>query len=161
MNTFYLRWAGLGIIAIVLSGLIYFHYQENLASLTPQEVREMTPKKEIRVLGLVKAGTLTGKVTSGEAEFELLEGQTAIPVKYQGPPPDNLRELKTLILIGKWNPTNNIFEARDIGLVTNYGFVMSAYLIGLVPLAVFLFVMSRRVSLLYEEIKESKLYQAE
>ena len=119
------------------------------------------PSHEIRVRGLVRAGTLQGNVAGGEAEFELTEGDASIPVQYQGPPPDNLRELKTLVLIGKWNPTTNIFEARDIGLVTNYGFVISAYLIGLIPLAIFLFAMSRRVSLLYEEIKESKLYQEE
>ena len=89
------------------------------------------------------------------------ENKIAIQVYYKGPKPDNLRELKTLILIGKWNPSNNVFEARDIGLVTNYGFVISAYLIGLIPLAIFLFAMSRRVRFLYEEIKTSKLYQEE
>ena len=80
---------------------------------------------------------------------------------YKGPKPDNLREIKTMILIGKWNPSDNVFEARDIGLVANYGFVISAYLISLIPLAIFLFAMSRRVGLLYEEIKASKLYQEE
>lgn len=161
MTSFYVRWGGVLIVALVLSGLTYNHYQHNLATWSPHQVKAQSPGAEVRVRGMVRGGTLAGPVAAGEATFELVESDTAIPVHYQGPPPENLRELKTLILIGTWNPSDNIFEARDIGLVTNYGFVVGAYLIGLIPLAVFLFAMSRRVGLLYEEIKTSKLYEEE
>ncbi len=161
MKSLYLRWSGLLIVALVLTGLTYSHYQQHLATLSPKQILEQQPSHEVRVLGMVRGGTLKGNVEGGDATFALVEHDTTIPVQYQGPPPDNLRELKTLILIGKWNPSDNIFEARDIGLVTNYGFVVGAYVIGLIPLAIFLFAMSRRVELLYEEIKASKLYQEE
>ncbi len=161
MTSLYLRWCGLLIVAVVLTGLTYSHYQQHLATLSPKQVTDQKPSQEIRVLGMVRGGTLKGKVETGDATFALVESESTLPVHYHGPPPDNLRELKTLILIGKWNSTDNIFEARDIGLVTNYGFVVGAYLIGLIPLAIFLFAMSRRVGLLYEEIKASKLYQEE
>ena len=161
MKSLYLRWSGLLIVAVALCVLTYVHYQRHLATLSPGQVKVEDPSQEVRVLGMVRGGTLTGKVETGDATFELIEHDATIPVHYYGPPPDNLRELKTLILIGKWNPSDNIFEARDIGLVTNYGFVVGAYLIGLVPLGIFLFAMSRRVGLLYEEIKASKLYQEE
>lgn len=161
MTSLYIRWGALLIVAMVLTGLTYSHYQQHLATLSPQQVSEQHPSQEIRVLGMVRGGTLKGNVEAGDATFALIENDSTMPVHYHGPPPDNLRELKTLILIGKWNPSDNIFEARDIGLVTNYGFVVGAYVIGLIPLAIFLFAMSRRVGLLYEEIKASKLYQEE
>ena len=167
MTSFYVRWSGVLIVALALSVFTGTHYQQNLATWSPSQVKAQTPLSEVRVLGMVQGGTLAGRVEAGEATFELIEGdaslpeQTGIPVQYHGPPPDNLRELKMLILIGKWNPSDNIFEARDIGLVTNYGFVVGAYLIGLIPLALFLFTMSRRVGLLYQEIKASKLYEEE
>ncbi|MDT7042576.1 cytochrome c maturation protein CcmE [Candidatus Nitronereus thalassa] len=161
MTSLYVRWIVVLIVAVVLSILTFSHYQKHLATLSPSQVKTQGLTQEVRVLGMVRGGTLAGKVDAGDATFELVEDEVTIPVHYLGPPPDNLRELKTLILIGKWNPSDNIFEARDIGLVTNYGFVIGAYLIGLIPLALFLFVMSRRVGLLYEEIKASKLYQEE
>ena len=161
MTSLYVRWGGLLIVGVFLAVLTYNHYEQHLATLSPGQVKTQGPTQEVRVLGMVRGGTLEGQVEAGDATFELIENEAAVPVHYHGPPPDNLRELKTLILIGKWNPSDNIFEARDIGLVTNYGFVVGAYLIGLIPLGIFLFAMSRRVGLLYEEIKASKLYQEE
>ena len=161
MTSLYTRWSLVLIVAVLISILTYNHYQQNLATWTPSQVQIQQPTEEIRALGMVQGGTLKGNVSDGDATFRLIENEIAIPVHYRGLTPDNLRELKTLILLGKWNPSDNVFEARDIGLVTNYGFVVSAYLIGLIPLAIFLFAMSRRVRFLYEEIKASKLYQEE
>ncbi len=160
MTSLYLRWSGLLILAIVFIMLTYNHYQHNLASLAPQQVRQENPAGEIRVLGMVQGGTLkTGE--AGEATFALLGKNAALAVHYQGPPPDNLRELKILVLVGTWNADTRVFEARDIGIVPNYGFIAGAYVLGLLPLALFLFAMNRRVTFLYEEIKASRLYETE
>lgn len=161
MTAFYLRWGMLLIVAMVLVILTYRNYEQNLVSLTPEAVLENPPSGDVRVLGLVKGGSLKGDPEKGQAQFDLAGAQKILTVHYDGPPPENLRELKTLIVVGQWKPTERIFQARDLALVTNYGFVLSAYLIGLIPLAVFLFTMGRRVSLLYEEIKQSKLYHSE
>ncbi len=160
MTNLYIRWGGLLIVAIVLIVLTYHHYRDNLASLVPQQVRQEAPAGEIRVLGMVQGGTLETR-EAGEATFTLLGKSAALPVHYQGPPPDNLRELKRLVLIGTWNTATQIFEARDIGIVPNYGFIASAYLLGLLPLVLFLFAMNRRVHFLYEDIKASKRYEEE
>ena len=161
MKSFYAKWGGL-LLAIILLGLLTFqHYQKDLAVVSPQEVLAQSSHGEVRLLGMVRGGTLQGHVDDGQAQFEVIDNDSAISVQYQGPPPDNLRELKVLVLIGTWNPTSQVFEARDIGLVTNYGYVLGAYFIGLFPLLVFIFGMSRKVGLLYAEIKESKLYQPE
>ena len=160
MTNFYLRWGGMLIVAIVFIVLTYNHYRDNLASLVPQQVKQEAPTGDVRVLGMVQGGTLETR-EAGEATFTLLGKNATLPVFYQGPPPDNLRELKILILIGTWNAATQVFEARDIGIVPNYGFIAGAYLLGLLPLALFLFAMARRVNFLYEEIKASKLYEEE
>ena len=160
MTNFYIRWGGVCIVAIVLIVLTYNHYRDNLASLAPQQVKQESPTGEIRVLGMVQGGTLETRA-AGEATFSLLGESASLPVHYQGPPPDNLRELKILILIGTWDAATPVFKARDIGIVPNYGFIAGAYLLGLLPLALLLFAMNRRVNFLYEEIKASKLYEEE
>ena len=160
MTNLYIRWGGVLIVAIVLTVLTYQHYRDNLASLVPQQVRQEAPAGEVRVLGMVQGGTLE-ILGAGEATFTLLGENVTLPVHYQGPPPDNLRELKILILSGTWNADTQVFEARDIGIVPNYGFIAGAYLLGLVPLVLFLFAMSRRVNFLYDEIKASTLYEEE
>ena len=161
MTAFYSRWGVLLLLALVLVFLTHRNYQHNLASLSPTEVMASHPSEELRVFGLVKGGSLTGNLEAGEAEFDLGGPEQGLSVIYKGPPPENLRELKHLIVIGTWDPQAQRFLAREFGLVTNYGFVLSAYLIGLLPLAIFLFVMGRKVTMLFDEIKQSKMYEAE
>lgn len=160
MTNLHIRWGGVCIVAIVLIVLTYTHYRDNLASLTPRQVKQEAPAGDIRVLGMVQGGTLETH-GAGEATFTLLGESASLQVQYEGPPPDNLRELKILILIGTWNAATQVFKARDIGIVPNYGFIAGAYLLGLLPLALLLFAMNRRVHFLYEEIKASKLYEEE
>ena len=162
MTWLYLRWAGFCVIAVILAVLTYQHYQANLASVTPGMVlSKSNVHSSIRVEGMVKSGSLSGNPQEGQAEFELTDGSASIPVHYQGPPPENLRELKTLIVIGRWDPAAQVFRAHETALVTNFGFVISAYLVTVIPLALFLFIMSRKVALLFQEIKQSKLYEPE
>jgi hypothetical protein len=52
-------------------------------------------------------------------------------------------------------------EAEEIALLPNYWFVAGAYLAGIIPIGLFLFSMERRVELLYNRIKSTKLYEPE
>ena len=161
MTAFYLRWGGILIVAMIIVGMTVQNYEQHLASLSPEQVMEHSPQGEVRVQGLVQSGTLQGNLEEGTATFALGDDQTTLSVEYKGPPPENLRELKLLIVIGQWDPASRVFRARDLALLTHYGFVVSAYLVGLIPLLIVLFLMGRKVSLLFEEIKQSKLYQSE
>ncbi|MBI3608356.1 MAG: cytochrome c maturation protein CcmE [Nitrospirae bacterium] len=161
MTGLYLRWSALVIAAVVIAALASRYFEQNLTSLTPEEIVSLQPTRVVRVIGLVKGGTLRGDLDSGHASFELAGRQEALPVEYDGPPPENLRELKTLVVIGSLDPSSGTFLAHELALVTNYGYVVGAYLIGLLPLAIFLFGMERKVTFLYREIKESKLYEPE
>ncbi len=162
MTGFYLRWAGIIVIGLTLAILAKQNYEDNLASLSPEAI--MTgdhSETTLRVQGMVGSGSLTGRPEEGQAEFDLLGETKSLKIQYQGPPPENLRELKTLILIGRWDPETQVFHARETALVSNYGFVASAYIIALLSLIAFVFVMTRKVTYLYQEIKESKLYESD
>ncbi|MGB0910050.1 MAG: cytochrome c maturation protein CcmE [Nitrospirales bacterium] len=163
MTGFYLRWAAVIVLASILGIVTSQRYEQNLASMSPDLViaGNNTAQSTIRVQGMVKSGSLTGNPEEGHAAFEFLGTEKSLNVQYQGPPPDNLRELKTLILIGRWDAKANIFQAHETALVTNYGFVASAYVIAFIVLVVFVFAMSRKVTFLYQEIKDSKLYEPE
>ena len=73
MTGFYLRWAGMIVIAIILAVLTARHYEQNLASLSPKAVvLNGDSQATLRIQGMVKSGSLTGKPEEGHAEFDLL-----------------------------------------------------------------------------------------
>ena len=161
MTGLHLRWGTLLAVAVIIAVLAFQNYERTLANVMPEDVWAGHPNGVVRVLGMVRGGTLTGDPASGRRRFDLAGPREILPVRYEGPPPENLRELKTLVVVGRWDPAARVFQAHDIAPVTNYGFVVGAYLVSLVPLALFLFAMERKVGLLYEEIKQSKLYEPE
>ena len=75
MTNLYIRWGGVCIVAIVLIVLTYNHYRDNLASLVPQQVRQESPKGDIRVLGMVQGGTLETR-GAGESHVHPAWGDT-------------------------------------------------------------------------------------
>jgi cytochrome c-type biogenesis protein CcmE len=162
MTRLYVQWTvvALAAAAIVFSASRY--YDSHLLTVTPEAVLSGGAGSAlVRVQGLVQGGTLTGDVSAGQAAFRLGGDRDAVQVEYNGPSPENLRELKTLVVIGRWDSERRVLLAQDLALLPNYGFVVGAYLVALLPLALFLFLMERRVRLLYAEIKQAKLYEPE
>lgn len=162
MTRLYVQWG----VIIVAAGIVVLaaarYYERELTTVTPEAVLDGAVRGDaVRVQGQVAAGTLTGDLEAGRASFRLQGERAELSVQYAGPPPENLRELKTLVILGQWDSEAGEFLARDLALVTNYGFVVGAYLAGFLPLALFVFTMERRVRLLYAEIKHTKLYEPE
>ena len=158
----YLQWTVITIAAALVAVAAARYHDRHLTTVTPETVLEnATGSGVARVQGQVAAGTLEGDPAAGRASFYLSGEGAGLPVRYEGPPPENLRELKTLVVIGRWDSDASVFRAHDVALVTNYGFVVGAYLAGFLPLAVFLFAMERRVRALYAEIKRAKVYEPE
>lgn len=161
MTRFYLRWTIVLLIGAVIAGLTVQRYRSEVLAVSPQELLASPPSEPVRVLGQVEAGSLKPDGGLSKADFILTSGGVQIQVHYEGPEPDNLRELKNLVAVGRWNPGPAVFMAHEIDLVPNFGFVAAAYLATLIPLVFFLFVMERRVNLLYNAIKQAKVYEAE
>jgi cytochrome c-type biogenesis protein CcmE len=160
MKGLYIRWGGLILVGLWIVGVGTQRYNRDVRPLTPEEVLKNHSAGPVRMLGMVEAGSLRKDAATSQMVFSITEDGQRIPVVYQGKDTDNLRELKTLVLVGGWDDTSQRFVAQDIALIPNYGFIIAAYLV-MVPLALFLFMMERRVRLLYNEIKQSKLYESE
>lgn len=162
MTGLYTRWAMILGATLLLAILTYQYYQQHLSTLSVGTMLSSPPATQpVRIQGMVKSGTLKGDVEHGQATFEFADESTSIFVQYQGPPLENIRELKTLVLIGQWDNQAQIFRAQDTALINNFGFVAAAYLISIVALGWMVFAMSQRVMVLFKEIKESKLYEPE
>lgn len=136
-------------------------YQREVSTIPLEKFLEEKPAQPVRVLGMVVGGSLV-KGSNGEPIRFTLSGEGAqAPVRYKGDEPENLRELKRLVVVGRWNAEDRLVEAEAVSLVPNYGFVTWAYLVTLIPMGLFLFHMERKVALLYIMIKEEKVYQPE
>lgn len=155
------RWLILVSVLVAVTLLGVQRYDRDVRTVAPDAVATGGGDGPVRVLGMVQAGTLKATPDGREAGFALVMDGTALPVIYSGEKPDNLRELKVLVAVGQWDPITRVFRARELDLVPNYGFIASAYALTLIPLAVFVFAMERRVMLLYTEIKQSKVYTPE
>ena len=162
MTGLYARWA-IMIGGIILLALMTFQqYQRDLSTISLATIlSSSTTSETVRIQGMVKSGTLSGEVEQGRATFELLDGSTTLPVEYTGPPLENIRELKTIVLLGHLDRETKIFKAKDTALINNFGFVAAAYVIAVLSLGWAIFAMSQRVMVLFKEIKDEKLYEPE
>ncbi len=157
---FYLRWGGILLLGAGVAALGLQRYEREVTTVTPEEVVRKQPADSVRVIGRVEAGSLE-RQGEGRAAFRLAGRSETLTVRYAGAEPENLRELKTLVLIGRWDPGARELRASEITLIPNYGYVAAAYLVAMIPVGLFLFRMERRVGLMYTEIKTAKAYEPE
>ena len=162
MTGLYTRWAIMVGGLLLLAMMTFQQYQRDLSTLSLATVVTRPASSEpVRIQGMVKSGTLSGDTEQGQATFELIDGPTTLPVEYAGPPLENIRELKTIVLLGHLDHETKTFKAKDTALISNFGFVAAAYVIAVFSLGWAIFAMSQRVMVLFKEIKEEKLYEPE
>ncbi len=161
MKNLYLRWIGILFLGIVMILAARQRYLAEVAAITPDQLEQSASSASIRFLGRIEPGSLKIDPEKHQASFDLSWNEKHLPVSYTGDDLDSLREFKIIVLVGSWNPATQHFESRKLALTPNYGFITAAYLAGLIPLALFLFYMERRVVLLYDIIKQEKIYQPE
>lgn len=161
VKVLYIRW---GILIVVFSAIAFLgvsRYNRDVRAISPKILLSQATGMETRVMGMVDAGSLKRGAEDGAFQFSLSADGTRVPVVFSGDDADVLRELKTIVVVGRWDAELGQFNAAKIALIPNYGFIASAYLLSLLPLVFFLFYMERRVLLLYVMIKEEKVYQPE
>lgn len=161
MAWLYLRWTGIVALGLLIAVLGVRRYVMQVQPITPEDLMRRQQTEQVRVLGMVQAGSLTTDTLAGRVTFRLVGQTDAVPVHYTGAPDDAIRELKTLVVVGQWSPLGGAIEAKTIALLPNYDFISAAYLLGLGPIGLFLFAMERRVRLLYTDIRQAKLYEPE
>ena len=160
MKGFYVRWGAILLAGVMIALLGAWRYEREVTTISPEDLLLEQPTGMVRILGRVQPGSLMAEEPQG-VRFELAGDRERILVRYTGEENDNLRELKTLVVVGRWNPGGRELEADEIALVPNYGFIAAAYLLGIVPVMIFLFGMERRTRLLFHEIKGTTVYKPE
>ncbi len=162
MRAFYIRWVILLAIFGGIAGLGGLRYIREVKTISPKDVMAQSSVAGVRLMGMIEAGSFIKALAGEPFRFNLSEKGEKVAVVFSGEDTDSLlRELKTIVVVGRWDREAGVFHASEIALVPNYGFITSAYVFSLVPLGFFLFYMERRVALLYVMIKEEKAYQAE
>jgi len=153
------RWIAILAVGAVIVFLGIRRYQNEVAAVAVDLFAANPGEGAVRVVGRIAAGSVTSE--TGGRSFDLAGEKGAIRVRYVGPENDDIRDLKTLVMTGRWDAGERLLIADRIALAPNVEFVVAAYLVGLVPLAFFLFQMERNVASLYTEIKEEAVYTPE
>lgn len=165
MRRLYIRWVAITAAALAVAILGELRYEKEVTTITPEQLLTEQPSGTVRVLGWIKPDSLSAPQGNPPsftaATFDLMGEEKEIAVRYEGEAAENLRELKKIVVIGRWDPTAGEFSAHETANLPNYGYVASAYLLVLIPLGLFLFRMERRVELLYTEIRTAKAYEPE
>ncbi len=93
------KWGIVGSIAVVLAlagWLGYSSFQDSLVYFyTPSEMVKLDDKftgKRIRVGGMVEKGSMVTTPGTMKIDFRLSDGETVLPVAYEGVPPDLFKE---------------------------------------------------------------------
>lgn len=104
------KWGIAGSVAVVLAlagWLGYSSFQDALVYFyTPSEVIKLDEKfegKRIRVGGMVEAGSMVMTPGSMKVDFRLSDGETVIPVAFEGVPPDLFKEGQGAVAEGFWD----------------------------------------------------------
>lgn len=161
MTLLYIRWVVVILVTLVITFLGIQRYQKDVASLTPDQLLQNPSQEKVRVIGVIQGGSLTKEADQNKAFFRLQGDEKILPVMYQGHDIDTLRDLKIVVVTGRLNAATGDFEGEALSLTPNYGFVAATYLLGIIPTMFFLFLMERKLRLLYTEVKDAKLYEPE
>ena len=102
-----------------------------------------------------------GRQKPSEAGLLLQGEDKTLPVQYHGQDTDTLRDLKVVVITGRFYAGTGDFEGEAVSMIPNYGFVAAAYISGIISTLLFLFLMERKLRLLYMEVKEARLYEPE
>ncbi len=152
----------LGVIvatAVVIMALSVYRYNREVRTTAPGQLVYYPSTFGVRVLGIIEAGSILRTPT--ELFFDLSKEGGRVRVRYIGEKTDDLRDLKTIVVVGNWDKTENELIGTQIALDPHYGFVAAAYAIAFGALAVFLFTMEREKAALYLQIKQEQIYQPE
>lgn len=104
------KWGIVGSVAVVLAlagWLGYTSFQDALVYFyTPSEVLKLGEKfngKRIRVGGMVENGSMVMTPGTMKIDFRLSDGETVIPISFEGVPPDLFKEGQGAVAEGFWD----------------------------------------------------------
>lgn len=114
------KWGIIGSIVVVAAALGYLaigSFSDSLVYFyTPAEVVKLPAdfhSRKIRVGGMVEKGSLRVTPKSLKIDFRLTDGETTIPVAFEGVPPDLFKDGQGAVVEGNWSG-DGVFRANFI-----------------------------------------------
>ena len=106
---------GIGVVAAALAYMIYAGVtQSAVYFVTPSELSTSpTPGKVYRLGGMVEKGSVKWTPASLDLSFSITDGQTKLPVRHHGTPPDLFGEGRGAVVEGRWT-NQGYFQATQI-----------------------------------------------
>ena len=106
---------GIAVVALALAYMIYAGVtQSAVYFVTPSELSASPrPGKVYRLGGMVEKGTVRWTPTTLDLSFSISDGQTRVPVRHHGTPPDLFGEGRGAVVEGKWT-SGGYFQATQI-----------------------------------------------
>jgi len=160
MKVFYFRWGVILVLGLMVVSQGVQRYYRDVVTLSPVELIHQSPVETVRVMGTVIGGSLMRKDSQNDLFFVIEDQGREIPVHFIGSEAEGLRELKTIVVEGRWDSSTGELKGERIRVIPNYGFISAAYLFSFIPIILFLFHTERKVKLLYSQIKETKVYES-
>jgi cytochrome c-type biogenesis protein CcmE len=103
-----------GIVVVVAMVMAMYSFKSTLTSyVTVSEAK--ASKRPVQVAGIVVAGTDRYDLKSNNLVFILREdGGDEMQVEYDGPRPGNFDNVTKVVAIGKYEPKEQVFVAREL-----------------------------------------------
>ena len=107
-----------GIVVVVVIGVLIATSFSGSTSdyLTISEVRALEPDqaRDSRVAGAIVPNSVAWSTRELHLTFEIEDETGTLPISYHGPQPDMLVDAVEAVAIGKYDPSNQVFEADEL-----------------------------------------------
>jgi cytochrome c-type biogenesis protein CcmE len=105
------------VVAAVIGLLIATSFSGSTSDyLTIADAKKMGPDqtRSVRVAGEIVADSVNWDTRNVHLTFQIKDDTGTLPISYHGPQPDMLVDAVEAVVIGKYNPTAQVFEADDL-----------------------------------------------
>lgn len=105
------------VVAVVIGLLIVVSFSGSTSDyLTIAEVKALGPEqtRSSRVVGEIVPDSVEWNTRELHLTFEIEDGTGMLPISYHGPQPDMLVDAVEAEVVGKYDPTDEVFEAEEL-----------------------------------------------
>jgi cytochrome c-type biogenesis protein CcmE len=105
------------VVVIVIGGLIAVSFSGSTSDyLTVAEVKALglEQTRDSRVAGAIVPDTVDWSTRELHLQFQIEDDTGQLDISYHGPQPDMLVDAVEAVVIGKYDPTGDVFEADEL-----------------------------------------------
>lgn len=105
------------VVAIVIGGLIAVSFSGSTTDyLTIAEVKALGPdqNRDSRVTGAIVPNSVDWNTRELHLQFQIEDDTGQMAISYHGPQPDMLVDAVEAVVVGKYDPAGNVFEADEL-----------------------------------------------